>query len=148
MGGSSARTKFGILDFEINSLSKLLFLIMVLLTGGFILLQQPLAQYIPIQFMRMLILLSSIIPISMRVNLDFAKLFYSYLINKDKYIDGAVTRNSNCPEELGRVKYVLSDKTGTLTQNEMIFKEISIDDVTKFTDEQPEEIANILQDYE
>lgn len=33
--------------------------------------------------MRMLILLSSIIPISMRVNLDFAKLFYAYLVNKD-----------------------------------------------------------------
>lgn len=47
--------------------------------------------------MRMLILLSSIIPISMRVNLDFAKLFYAYLINNDKYIAGAVTRNSNCP---------------------------------------------------
>ncbi len=47
--------------------------------------------------MRMLILLSSIIPISMRVNLDFAKLFYAHLINKDKFIEGAVTRNSNCP---------------------------------------------------
>ena len=40
MGGSNARTKFGILDFEINYLSKVLFFIMVLLTGGFILLQR------------------------------------------------------------------------------------------------------------
>jgi phospholipid-translocating ATPase len=71
---------------------------MVLLTGVYLLMQLPPLAYVPIQFMRMLILLSSIIPISMRVNLDFAKLFYSFLINKDKYIDGAVTRNSNCPE--------------------------------------------------
>ena len=40
MGGSSARTKFGILDSEINTSSKILFLIMVLLTTGFILLQK------------------------------------------------------------------------------------------------------------
>ena len=70
---------------------------MVLLTSAFLLLQKVEWKYVPIQFMRMLILLSSIIPISMRVNLDFAKLFYAYLINKDKYISGAVTRNSNCP---------------------------------------------------
>ncbi len=111
---------------------------MVLLTGGFLFLQRPEINYVPIQFMRMLILLSSIIPISMRVNLDFAKLFYAYLINKDKYIDGAVTRNSNCPEELGRVKYILSDKTGTLTQNEMLFKQISVDDQTRFSEDQSE----------
>lgn len=108
---------------------------MVVLTGAFVLLQKTEMTYIPIQFMRMLILLSSIIPISMRVNLDFAKLFYSYLVNKDESIKGAVTRNSNCPEELGRVRYVLSDKTGTLTQNEMLFKQISVDDQTKFKEE-------------
>lgn len=34
----------------------------------------------------------------MRVNLDFAKLFYAYQINQDKYIEGTMTRNSNCPE--------------------------------------------------
>ena len=73
-------------------------MIMVALTVAYLLLQSTTFNYVPIQFMRMLILLSSIIPISMRVNLDFAKLFYSYLINNDKGIAGAVTRNSNCPE--------------------------------------------------
>ena len=43
---------------------------------------------------RHFLLLSAIIPISMRVNLDFAKVLYSYRINIDKDIEGAVARNS------------------------------------------------------
>jgi phospholipid-translocating ATPase len=71
---------------------------MVLLTFLFIILQNTEIPYIPIQFMRMLILLSTIIPISMRVNLDFAKLYYAYQINQDATISGTVVRNTNCPE--------------------------------------------------
>ena len=47
-------------------------------------------------------------------------------------MEGTIARNSQIPEELGRVQYVLSDKTGTLTQNDMIFKKISINDVGTF----------------
>lgn len=97
LGASSPRTKVGILDHEINFLSKVLFLIMIGLTLMLIILQRTQWTYVPIQFVRILILLSSIIPISMRVNLDFAKLFYAYQINNDKYIKGTITRNSNCP---------------------------------------------------
>lgn len=98
MGSSSARTKVGIIDLEINFLSKLLFFLMFIMTGLFVLLQWTEPDYIVIQFMRMIILLSSIIPISMRVNLDFAKLFYSYNINNDKLIEGSIARNSTIPE--------------------------------------------------
>jgi len=56
------------------------------MTITFLILQGTELSYVPVQFMRVLILLSSIIPISMRVNLDFAKLFYSRGINNDKGI--------------------------------------------------------------
>lgn len=48
----------------------------------------------------------------MRVNLEFAKLIYSIRINKDSSIEGTITRNSNIPESLGRISYLLTDKTG------------------------------------
>ena len=75
-------------------------------------------------FFKYFLLLSSIIPISMRVNLDFAKLVYKFMIDRDKNMSQALCRNSNIPEELGRIGYILSDKTGTLTQNEMIFRKL------------------------
>lgn len=47
--------------------------------------------------------MSSIIPISLRVNLDLAKLYYMHIINTDNDIKGAIARNSNVPEDLGRL---------------------------------------------
>ena len=38
----------------------------------------------------------------------------------------AVVQSSNLNEELGMVHYIFSDKTGTLTQNVMEFKRMSI----------------------
>jgi phospholipid-translocating ATPase len=39
----------------------------------------------------------------MRVNLEIAKLKYSYNINIDTKIEGTIARNSNIPESLGRI---------------------------------------------
>jgi len=63
----------------------------------------------------------------MRINLDFAKVYYSLSIAKDKDIEGCIPRTTTIPEELGRIQFLLSDKTGTLTQNEMVFKKVAME---------------------
>ena len=67
-----------------------------------------------IYFFRFILLFSSIIPISLRVNLDMGKTVYSAMIMADNGIPGTVVRSSTIPEELGRVAYLLSDKTGAV----------------------------------
>lgn len=56
--------------------------------------------------------------------MDMAKSYYAYTIQKDSTIPGTVVRCTTIPEDLGRISYLLTDKTGTLTQNEMIFKRL------------------------
>ena len=36
------------------------------------------------------------------------------------------TRNTNLNEDLGKIDYVFSDKTGTLTSNEMRLRELAV----------------------
>jgi magnesium-transporting ATPase (P-type) len=50
---------------------------------------------------------------SLRVNLDMGKAAYGWMIMKDENIPGTVVRTSTIPEELGRLVYLLTDKTGT-----------------------------------
>lgn len=128
MNNSTPRSKVGLIDMEINNLTKLLFcaviglaLVMMCLKGF----NGPWYRYM----FRFVLLFSYIIPISLRVNLDMGKSYYSYKIQKDKEIQGTVVRSTTIPEELGRISYLLTDKTGTLTRNEMIFKKIHLGNV-------------------
>jgi phospholipid-translocating ATPase len=134
MNQSAPRTKTGVIDLEINFFSKVLFLGLVALSMVLILLK-GFGGFWFIYLFRFFILFSSIIPISMRVNLDMAKTYYSALINRDKEIPGTVVRTSTIPEELGRIEYLLSDKTGTLTRNEMIFRKLCLGTISYGNDD-------------
>jgi len=102
MNSKQAVSKISLLDLEVNFLSKLLFVLMMCLAATISILNGFHGDWIMFYF-RTVLLLSSIIPISLRVNLDMAKLWYSYCINQDTFIPGTIARNSNIPEDLGRI---------------------------------------------
>ena len=54
-----------------------------------------------------------------------------------------MARSTTIPEELGRISYLLSDKTGTLTQNQMVFKKLHLGTVAYSSDTFDEIIQNL-----
>lgn len=123
MNSKSPSSKVCQLDKEVNQLSKILFVFLLTLSFLINFLNGFHGDW-KMFFFRTMLLLCSIIPISLRVNLDLAKLWYAYCIGNDEQIHGAIARNSNIPEELGRIQFLITDKTGTLTQNDMICKRL------------------------
>lgn len=71
---------------------------------------------------------------------------YCQMIQRDMEIMGTLARTTTIPEDLGRIAYLLTDKTGTLTKNEMIFKKIHFGRMS-YTTEYFEEVTAILRAY-
>uniref|UniRef100_A0A8D2Q7I9 Phospholipid-transporting ATPase n=1 Tax=Varanus komodoensis TaxID=61221 RepID=A0A8D2Q7I9_VARKO len=85
-----------------------------------------------LMFWSYVIILNTVVPISLYVSVEIIRLGNSFYINWDRKMYHAArdmpaqARTTTLNEELGQIKYVFSDKTGTLTQNIMTFNKCSI----------------------
>ncbi|CAG2108793.1 unnamed protein product [Medioppia subpectinata] len=145
MNNNEPRSKVGLLDYEVNSITKVLFAAVVILAFAMICLKGFNGPYFRYWF-RFVLLFSYIIPISLRVNLEMGRVVYSYMIQRDMEIPGTLVRTTTIPEDLGRIAYLLTDKTGTLTRNEMVFKKIHLGKIS-YSPEYFDELAALLRVY-
>lgn len=83
-------------------------------------------------FLSSIIVFQIMIPISLYITMELVRLGQSYFMIEDNhmYDSGSCSRfqcrSLNINEDLGQIRYVFSDKTGTLTENKMEFQRASV----------------------
>nr|GMC84149.1 phospholipid-transporting ATPase 1-like [Ipomoea batatas] len=83
-------------------------------------------------FLSSIIVFQIMIPISLYITMELVRLGQSYFMIGDRHMYDSSSdsrfqcRSLNINEDLGQIRYVFSDKTGTLTENKMEFRTASI----------------------
>ncbi|XP_058002453.1 phospholipid-transporting ATPase 1 isoform X2 [Hevea brasiliensis] len=83
-------------------------------------------------FLSSIIVFQIMIPISLYITMELVRLGQSYFMIGDRHMYDSSSgsrfqcRSLNINEDLGQVRYIFSDKTGTLTENKMEFQRASV----------------------
>ncbi|KAI0766330.1 phospholipid-translocating P-type ATPase [Trametes elegans] len=79
-----------------------------------------------------LITFQNIVPISLYISIEVVRTCQALFIYFDKEIyyektnQATLARSWNLSDDLGQIEYIFSDKTGTLTQNAMVFRQCTV----------------------
>ena len=79
-----------------------------------------------------LITFQNIVPISLYISIEVVRTCQALFIYFDREIfyektgQATLARSWNLSDDLGQIEYIFSDKTGTLTQNAMVFRQCTI----------------------
>uniref|UniRef100_A0A8C6DRX8 Phospholipid-transporting ATPase n=1 Tax=Moschus moschiferus TaxID=68415 RepID=A0A8C6DRX8_MOSMO len=98
-------------------------------------------------YLRLLIFLPVLIPISLYVSIEIVKVCQVYFINQDIQLYDEETdsqvqcRALNITEDLGQIQYIFSDKTGTLTENKMVFRRCTVSGIEYSHDANAQRLA-------
>eukprot|EP01125_Pyxidicula_operculata_P011070 TRINITY_DN3616_c0_g1_i1.p1 TRINITY_DN3616_c0_g1~~TRINITY_DN3616_c0_g1_i1.p1 ORF type:complete len:1085 (-),score=233.00 TRINITY_DN3616_c0_g1_i1:119-3373(-) len=99
-------------------------------------------------FVRYFSLMNYLIPLSLVVTLDVVRFVQATFIQWDEQMmkdkKGSAAKTSNLNDELALVNYVFSDKTGTLTENLMVFKKASLNGII-YNDDPPGSLKQLVK---
>ena len=91
---------------------------------------------VALNYMSIYLIVNQFVPLDLLITIEISKLIYTNVMEQDaemmvadydlKDVQGFKANHLGLHEELSRVEYIFCDKTGTLTQNELVFRALSL----------------------